>query len=90
MPLQPAKLQISPDILRMIPAEIARKHRVLPIRQENDSLVVGVENPEHTEAIERLQFVTNRQLVPCAISPAELTLAIWRFYGPCETLTQVC
>ena len=90
MPLEPAKLQITPEVLRMIPAEIAHRHCVLPIRQEENTLIVAVENPDDVEAIERLRFVTNRELVPIGIAPAELRFAIWRFYGPCEDYSQSC
>lgn len=75
-------MSIPPEILGLIPADIAHDLRVLPLRQEDGRLVICVENPADVEAMEQIRLTVDRELMPIRVPATELTFALWRFYGP--------
>ena len=55
-------LEISRDILELLPAYIVRNERTVPIDLDGDALVVALEDPADLQLQERIQFIANREL----------------------------
>lgn len=49
--------QISPDVLKIIPQDLAENYHVVPFAIENDIVSVAFENPEDYRTIEALDFI---------------------------------
>ena len=62
LPLAALDAGIPKDVLDEIPAMIARDHRVLPLGYSGEQLRVAMSEPTDTEAIQLLQFLTERSL----------------------------
>lgn len=76
--------RIPPDVLALVPREVAERERVIPlfVRQEGGRrlLFVGVEDPGNLAAFDDLAFRTGMEIKPVMVGPSELFEAIDRCY----------
>ncbi|GAH71261.1 unnamed protein product, partial [marine sediment metagenome] len=56
--------QIQPAALALIPEDMARKHNVLPISVDGDTLTVAMEEPDNSQLIDTLAASTKRKIKP--------------------------
>lgn len=75
-----SQLDIDPDVLRLVPAGIAKKYEVLPVRREGSSLTLAMADPSNLAALDDLAFMTNLQVTPVVASQAAIRQAIERNY----------
>jgi type IV pilus assembly protein PilB len=68
------------EALQVVPGSLARLHRVLPFRLEEDVLWVAMADPGHIQAIEDLMMLSGNQILPVLAVPADVDAAIARFY----------
>lgn len=52
-----SKFDINPEIIKLIPPELARKTRVIPIQAKNGTLVVAIYDPTVISNFENIKFV---------------------------------
>ncbi|MBO6167364.1 MAG: type II/IV secretion system protein [Kiritimatiellae bacterium] len=72
---------ISPDIVKEIPADIAKKYGVVPVVADQDSITVALSDPMGYDAIDSLRYVLNGREVEAVISPkAEIAAAMAKLY----------
>lgn len=64
--------EADPRILRLIPADLARRHLVLPLKRDGRTLTVAMGNPTDQILIQELRFITRFDLFP--VFAGELTL----------------
>src|SRR4029453_6990144 len=55
-------VEFTPEILRAIPAGLARLHRALPVGAEDNTVRVALIDPLHTQTIEDLRFALGRDI----------------------------
>jgi type IV pilus assembly protein PilB len=76
--------RIAPEVLEMIPAELAKKHRCLPltVREEagNRVLFLAMQDPADLEALDDIRFRAGCQVKPVLAAPGELEEALRRQY----------
>ncbi len=58
------RVKLDPRILKLIPAEIAVKHLVLPLRRVGRTLTVAMSNPTDLGVIDDLKFITRLDIEP--------------------------
>jgi len=75
-----SQLDIDPDVLRLVPASIAKKYEVLPIKREGASLTLAMSDPTNVFALDDVAFMTNLQVMPVVASQAAIRKAIDRNY----------
>ena len=73
---------VEPAALLMVPADLARKYRVLPLSRGATTLVTAMVDPTDTSAKEAVRFLTGRDVEPAVASESALGRAISRYYGP--------
>jgi type IV pilus assembly protein PilB len=81
------EVQVELETLQLIPAELARSLRILPLFRFEDRLVVAMEDPTDSEALAMIRFITG---IPVDIVVAErhdLELAINRHYADAVALS---
>src|SRR2546425_3674779 len=54
-----AQLEIDPGVLRLVPAPIAKKYEVIPVRKMGSSLAVAMADPTNVFALDDIAFMTN-------------------------------
>jgi type IV pilus assembly protein PilB len=63
-----AALTISDDVLTSLPEAVIRRHQVIPIREEENSLVLGMVDPLDVLALDDVRRATTREVIPAAIT----------------------
>jgi len=74
-------ISISPEIIKLVPAELVSKHSILPLRHENGRLVVAMTDPFRPQVIEDLRLVTGHSVRRYYAEPAQMENSILKFYG---------
>jgi len=69
------------DVVRIVPREVAEKHRLVPIAVEGRILYVAVAAALSTEVDQQLGFLLGFDLVPRVVTEARLIAALAQHYG---------
>lgn len=62
--------QVEPLLLTYVPAHIARKHHLVPVRLDRDGLVVAMEDPSDLEVLDSLKHMSGVRIKP-VLAPME-------------------
>lgn len=76
-----ARLNIDPQALGMLTADIARKYTVLPVLVYENRLIVAMDDPTALEVINILHFATGYAVEPIIASVKEINEAIEKCYA---------
>ena len=73
---------ISPEVVKTIPADIAKKYGVVPVVADEDSITVALSDPMGYDAIDSLRYVLHGLDVQAVIAPrAEVRAAMAKIYA---------
>ena len=72
--------QVDPKIVRLIPAEMAVKNVVLPLKREGRTLTVAMADPTDIGLLEDLKFITRYDLFPVIAGESTLRGLIEKHY----------
>src|SRR5213593_2384361 len=75
-----AQLDIDQDVLKLVPAPIARKYEVIPVRKMGNSLALAMADPTNVFALDDISFMTNLQVLPLVASQTSIKKAVDRNY----------
>ncbi|MDH3458302.1 MAG: ATPase, T2SS/T4P/T4SS family, partial [Gemmatimonadota bacterium] len=75
-----SRFEVDPKIVKLVPAEIAVKHDVLPLKREGRTLTVAMAEPTNVAVVEDLKFVTRFDIFPVIAGEFTLRTAIERYY----------
>ncbi|MEA3459157.1 MAG: ATPase, T2SS/T4P/T4SS family [Chloroflexota bacterium] len=70
------RYQIQPEALRLIPEAMARKHDLIPLRIEGDSLVVAMVDPDNLFAIDDVRILSRMEVKPLRAALMDIRGAI--------------
>jgi type IV pilus assembly protein PilB len=59
-----ARFEVDPKIVKMIPADVALKHMVLPLKREGRTLTVAMADPTNLAVLDDLKFITRYDIFP--------------------------
>ncbi len=73
---------IPPEVLSLIPDELAIVHQILPLRIDENSgfLEIAMADPADQDLLDELRFRTGHDIRPLVALPSELSLSIERYY----------
>jgi len=71
---------LNPEVLLKVPSEFALRHQVLPLQQENGTLVVATADPLNVSALDDLRLLVNGEVRPVLAPASEIAEAIEQFY----------
>lgn len=79
-------VEIEEDILKLVPANVLKKYKVLPFEysQDNMMLRVAMADPMDMAALDDINIITNMQVEPVVATTGSVMLAIDRYYGQAE------
>jgi type IV pilus assembly protein PilB len=78
------ELQASADALALLPADVARRLRAVPLHSLRGCVAVALEDPADAEALAALDFVSRLRVVPVVATAPAVRDAIARFYDNAE------
>ena len=71
---------IPPEVLALVPAELAGKYRVVPIRADGKKLALAMADPTDFKAMEEVAFVSGCVVLPHIVPDVRLTSALSKYY----------
>jgi type IV pilus assembly protein PilB len=74
------RVVVDPKIIKLIPAEQALKHLVLPLRRVGRMLTVAMANPTDAGAIDNLKFITRHDIEPVIVGEYTLRKHLEQYY----------
>jgi len=80
---------ISPEVIKQIRAEDARRFKVIPIAFGETGLVVAVSDPLDIDTIDSLSFLLQREIELVCTSPEKIREALIKYYGTADQAADV-
>jgi len=59
-----SNLDIDPETISLVPASIAKKYEIVPVKRIGTTLTLAVADPTNVFALDDIAFMTNRQILP--------------------------
>jgi type IV pilus assembly protein PilB len=59
-----ARFEVDPRVLKLVPAELAAKHVVFPLKRDGRTLTVALGDPSNLGVLEDLKFITRYDIFP--------------------------
>jgi type IV pilus assembly protein PilB len=75
-----AKFEISPEVIKLIPPDLARRNRVIPIQSDKGTMVVAVCDPSNSQVIEQLKFAVRMNVEMVLTSYSAFEQAFAKYY----------
>ena len=79
-----ASWPVNPELREIVPAELAEKHRCLPLALKDEgsrrSLYLAMVDPSDLEGVEAVGTASGRDIRIVLVAPTELDLALARYY----------
>jgi type IV pilus assembly protein PilB len=72
---------IDPDIIKLVPKDVAEKHLVIPVNRAGPSLIVAMCDPSNIYAVDDLKFLTGYNIESVVASEISIREAIERYYA---------
>lgn len=80
-PISLSKYKIEPHIIKLIPENMARQHKIIPISKIGDRLVVAMADPLDVFALDDIRSVTGFELDPVLAKETDILATIERCYA---------
>jgi type IV pilus assembly protein PilB len=75
-----SELEVDPDVLKLVPAQMAKKYEVLPVKRVGNTLTIAMADPTNVFAVDDVAFMTNLQVSPVVASQRAIRKALERSY----------
>ncbi len=75
-----ANYDINPEIIRLIPARIARQYILIPIDKIGNNFTIAMSNPLNMQAIEDVELLTGCNVQTFVSTSSDIKKAIEKFY----------
>ncbi|MGQ0815495.1 MAG: type IV-A pilus assembly ATPase PilB [Gemmatimonadota bacterium] len=82
------RVNVDAKIIKLVPADLAHKHCVLPLRRVGRTLTLAMANPIDVGAIDALKFTTRHEIEPVVVGEYTLKNHLLRYY-PEQTKAEV-
>src|SRR5688500_9953705 len=72
---------IDPEIIKLVPKDVAEKHLVIPVNRAGPSLIVAMCDPSNIYAVDDMKFLTGYNIETVVASEVSIREAIDRYYA---------
>ncbi|MBI3752946.1 MAG: type IV-A pilus assembly ATPase PilB [Deltaproteobacteria bacterium] len=76
--------EIDPEIIKLIPEDVANKYQVIPIGRTGSTLVLAMADPSNIFAVDDIKFLTGYNVESVIASEAAIKAAIEKHYAAAE------
>lgn len=81
-----SKIDVPPEVIKLVPVDLARKYGIVPIQQAKNTLVVAVADPTVLVQLEDIRFRTKMNVEAVLASYMQLDAALGKFYNASAVL----
>jgi type IV pilus assembly protein PilB len=82
-------LVIDPNVLRMVPAEMARRLQIIPITKIGNALTLAMADPLDIIAVDEVKYHTGMEVTRTIAAPSQIENAIGRYYSVRDRMQEV-
>ena len=75
-----AQFKIDLTIVKLVPAETARKYQIIPLSRSGSTLTIAMTDPTNVFAMDDIKFMTGYTVEPVVASEVAITDAIEKYY----------
>jgi len=72
--------EVSPEVIKLIKPETAKKYHVVPVKKEGPALILAMMDPLDIEAMDAIRFATGLTVKPSLALVSEIGDAIRKYY----------
>ena len=83
-----SRFEVDTRLLKLIPAELASKHTVLPLKRDGRQLTVAIADPTAMGVVDDLKFITRYDIIPVLAGEYSMRMAIEKYYEANEIQMQ--
>lgn len=76
--------EISPEVIKQVPAAIARRYKVVPVFDSENTLSVALSDPLNIETLDSLRYLLKRNVDGVVAADEEISEALEKYYGHAE------
>ncbi|RKZ19402.1 type IV-A pilus assembly ATPase PilB [bacterium] len=80
---------VDPDVIKLIPPDMANRYEVFPIRRKGRTLILGMVNPGDITAIDAVKFATGFEVEPVVIAHSKMKTLLEEFYKVTKEIRSV-
>jgi len=74
-------MEVDEAVIKIIPADIARKYTILPVSKSGATVTVAMIDPTNVFAMDDVKFMTGYKVEPVVASESAIRVSIDRYYG---------
>ena len=75
------EVDVSDDVLKLIPKDVAERHNVVPINRQGNSLIVAMSDPSNIYAMDDIKFLTGYNVEVVVSTESSIKGALDRYYS---------
>jgi type IV pilus assembly protein PilB len=76
-----SKVEITPNIIKLVPSSIAKKYLIIPVNRVGPKLTLAMADPSNIVVIDEIKFMTGFNVEPVVASETEIVDAIKKYHG---------
>lgn len=76
-----AQFNFDINAIRLVSESVALRYRLMPLCLHGNNLIVALQDPLNSAALEYLRFITQKKIVPAMASSDDIEAAINQYYG---------
>jgi len=81
-----AHFEIDASVIKLIPADVARKYNILPVNKTGATITIAMADPTNVFAMDDIKFMTGYNVEPVIASELGIKAAIDNYYGSTSAL----
>jgi type IV pilus assembly protein PilB len=81
-----AHFEIDAGVIKLLPAEVARKYNILPVNKAGATITIAMADPTNVFAMDDIKFMTGYNVEPVVASELGIKQAIDNYYGSTSAL----
>jgi type IV pilus assembly protein PilB len=87
--LRLADIELNPEVVKMIPPDIARKFNVIAVSKIGKTLIVAISDPNNIYVLDAIKFISGHSVQPVISPEKAIQKAIDSYYKDTEGLDQI-
>jgi len=76
-----SEFDIDPDVIALVPKDVAEKHQLIPVNRAGASLIVAMSDPSNIFAVDDIKFLTGYNIEVVVAAEAAIQTAIEKYYN---------
>ncbi|MCX8026280.1 MAG: ATPase, T2SS/T4P/T4SS family [Thermodesulfovibrionales bacterium] len=80
------EVQINPNIVRLLPQELCKKHKILPIKLEGKNLTIAMADPTDVIMNDNISMLTGFNVIPVIARLSDINTHIKKTYESTDTM----